>query len=106
VRATLGAVLVQIILLDIVFSLDSVITAVGMVDELGVMIAAVVIAVGIMMVSAGAISNFVNHHPTLKMLALSFLLLVGSCWCWRASTSTSPRATSTSPWPSLCSWSF
>ncbi|HLL57148.1 MAG TPA: TerC family protein [Rubrobacteraceae bacterium] len=77
VRATFGAVLVQIILLDIVFSLDSVITAVGMVDELGVMIAAVVIAVGIMMVSAGAISNFVNHHPTLKMLALSFLLLVG-----------------------------
>jgi predicted tellurium resistance membrane protein TerC len=77
VSATLGAVLVQIILLDIVFSLDSVITAVGMVDELGVMIAAVVIAVGIMMVSAGAISNFVNQHPTLKMLALSFLLLVG-----------------------------
>ncbi len=77
VRATLGAVLVQIILLDIVFSLDSVITAVGMVDELGVMIAAVVIAVGVMMVSAGAISNFVNRHPTLKMLALSFLLLVG-----------------------------
>lgn len=77
VKATLGAVLVQIMLLDIVFSLDSVITAVGMVDELGVMIASVVIAVGIMMVSAGAISNFVNRHPTLKMLALSFLLLVG-----------------------------
>src|SRR5918997_1194051 len=77
VSATLGAVLVQIILLDIVFSLDSVITAVGMVDELAVMIAAVVIAVGIMMVSAGAISSFVNRHPTLKMLALSFLLLVG-----------------------------
>lgn len=74
---TFSSVLVQIALLDIVFSLDSVITAVGMVDELGVMIAAVVIAVGIMMVSAGAISNFVNQHPTLKMLALSFLLLVG-----------------------------
>src|ERR671920_223797 len=77
VKATLSAVLVQIILLDIVFSLDAVITAVGMVDELAVMIAAVVIAVGVMMVSAGAISSFVNRHPTLKMLALSFLLLVG-----------------------------
>jgi predicted tellurium resistance membrane protein TerC len=77
VKSTLGAVLVQIMLLDIVFSLDSVITAVGMVDELGVMIAAVVIAVGVMMVSAGAISTFVNRHPTLKMLALSFLILVG-----------------------------
>ncbi len=77
VPAAFGAVLVQIILLDIVFSLDSVITAVGMVDELGVMIVAVVIAVGVMMVSAEAISSFVNRHPTLKMLALSFLLLVG-----------------------------
>ena len=77
VKANLGAVLVQITLLDIVFSLDSVITAVGMVDQLGVMIAAVVIAVGIMMISAGSISNFVNRHPTLKMLALSFLILVG-----------------------------
>jgi predicted tellurium resistance membrane protein TerC len=77
VRATLGAVLVQIMLLDIVFSLDSVITAVGMVDELGVMIAAVVIAVGIMMISAETVSGFVNRHPTLKMLALSFLLLIG-----------------------------
>ncbi len=77
VKATLGAVLVQIVVLDIVFSLDSVITAVGMVDELGVMIAAVVIAVLVMMISAEAISGFVNRHPTLKMLALSFLLLVG-----------------------------
>ncbi len=71
------AVLVQIVLLDIVFSLDSVITAVGMVDELGVMIAAVVIAVVIMLFSAKAISDFVNNHPTVKMLALAFLLLVG-----------------------------
>jgi predicted tellurium resistance membrane protein TerC len=77
VKATLGAVLVQIVILDIVFSLDSVITAVGMVDELGVMIAAVVIAVLVMMISAEAISGFVNRHRTLKMLALSFLLLVG-----------------------------
>jgi predicted tellurium resistance membrane protein TerC len=70
-------VIVQILLLDIVFSLDSVITAVGMANELGVMIAAVVIAVGIMMFSAEAISAFVNRHPTVKMLALSFLLLIG-----------------------------
>jgi predicted tellurium resistance membrane protein TerC len=64
-------------LLDIVFSLDSVITAVGMVDDLSVMIAAVIVAVLIMMVSAGPISDFVHRHPTVKMLALSFLLLIG-----------------------------
>jgi predicted tellurium resistance membrane protein TerC len=64
-------------LLDIVFSLDSVITAVGMVDELWVMIAAVMIAVGMMMLSAEPISDFVHRHPTVKMLALSFLLLIG-----------------------------
>jgi predicted tellurium resistance membrane protein TerC len=72
-----GSVVGQIMLLDIVFSLDSVITAVGMVRELGVMIAAVVIAVGVMMFSANAISAFVHRHPTIKMLALSFLLLIG-----------------------------
>jgi predicted tellurium resistance membrane protein TerC len=77
VAASFGAVIVQIILLDIVFSLDSVITAVGMVDEIGVMVAAVTVAVGIMLVSAGAISRFVDGHPTVKMLALSFLLLIG-----------------------------
>jgi predicted tellurium resistance membrane protein TerC len=71
------AVIVQILLLDIVFSLDSVITAVGMVDEVAVMIAAVVVAVGFMMVFAGPISRFVERHPTVKMLALSFLLLIG-----------------------------
>jgi predicted tellurium resistance membrane protein TerC len=64
-------------LLDIVFSLDSVITAVGMVDEVAVMIVAVIIAVVIMLFAAGPISNFVNQHPTIKMLALSFLLLIG-----------------------------
>lgn len=69
--------IVQIMLLDIVFSLDSVITAIGMVDQLAVMVAAVVIAVGFMLVFAGAVSNFVDRHPTIKMLALSFLLLVG-----------------------------
>lgn len=71
------ATIIQILLLDVVFSLDSVITAVGMADHIEVMIAAVVIAVGIMMVSASSISNFVNNHPTVKMLALSFLLLIG-----------------------------
>ncbi len=76
-RASFNSVVVQIVLLDAVFSLDSVITAVGMVDELAIMIAAVVIAVGIMLVSAGTISDFVNRHPTIKMLALSFLLLIG-----------------------------
>lgn len=67
----------QILVLDIVFSLDSVITAVGMAEHIEIMIAAVVIAVIVMMFSAGAISNFVNNHPTVKMLALSFLLLIG-----------------------------
>jgi predicted tellurium resistance membrane protein TerC len=70
-------VIFQILLLDIVFSLDSVITAVGMADHVEIMIAAVIIAVIIMMLSASSISNFVNKHPTVKMLALSFLLLIG-----------------------------
>jgi predicted tellurium resistance membrane protein TerC len=77
VAATFASVIVQIMLLDIVFSLDSVITAVGMVDELWVMIAAVIISVAIMMVAAEPISAFVHRHPTVKMLALSFLLLIG-----------------------------
>ena len=75
--ASLGGVLIQIMLLDVVFSLDSVITAVGMANSLGIMVAAVVIAVGVMLVSSGGISRFVNNHPTVKMLALSFLLLIG-----------------------------
>ena len=77
VAASFAAVLVQILLLDIVFSLDSVITAVGMAEDVSVMILAVMIAVGVMLVSAGPISNFVERHPTVKMLALSFLLLIG-----------------------------
>jgi len=76
--ATFGSVIVQIVLLDAVFSIDSVITAVGMADELAVMVAAVVIAVGVMMVSAKSIGEFVERHPTVKMLALSFLLLIGT----------------------------
>jgi predicted tellurium resistance membrane protein TerC len=75
--ASFGAILLQIVLLDIVFSLDSVITAVGLVKEIAIMITAVVIAVLVMMVFAGRISAFIERHPTLKMLALSFLLLIG-----------------------------
>jgi predicted tellurium resistance membrane protein TerC len=76
--SSMAAVIVQIMLIDIVFSLDSVITAVGMVDEVSVMIAANVIALGIMLAAAGAISAFVDRHPTIKMLALSFLVLIGT----------------------------
>lgn len=75
--ASFASVLIQIALLDIVFSLDSVITAVGMVDEVSVMVVAVIISVVIMMVAAEPISSFVHRHPTVKMLALSFLLLIG-----------------------------
>jgi predicted tellurium resistance membrane protein TerC len=71
------SVIVQIMILDLVFSLDSVITAVGMVQEVPVMVTAIIIAVGVMMLAAGPISSFVEHHPTVKMLALSFLILVG-----------------------------
>jgi predicted tellurium resistance membrane protein TerC len=77
VAPSLRSVLIQIMLLDIVFSLDSVITAVGMVDELGVMVAAVVTAVAFMMVFARPVSEFVERHPTVKILALSFLILIG-----------------------------
>ncbi|HYI05058.1 MAG TPA: TerC family protein [Reyranella sp.] len=77
VAASFASVIVQILLLDIVFSLDSVITAVGMAEDVMVMIIAVVIAVGVMLVSAGTISDFVERHPTVKMLALSFLILIG-----------------------------
>ena len=75
--SALAGVIFQIALLDIVFSLDSVITAVGMAEDVGVMVTAVVIAVGFMMLSAGRVSDFVSRHPTVKMLALSFLLLIG-----------------------------
>lgn len=77
VKPSFISVIVQILLLDIVFSLDSVITAVGMVDEIWIMIAAVVVAIVFMIVFAGPISNFVERRPTVKMLALSFLLLIG-----------------------------
>jgi len=77
VAATFASVIGQILLLDLVFSLDSIITAVGLVDELPIMVAAVIVAVGVMIAFAGIISRFVDHHPTIKMLALSFLMLIG-----------------------------
>ncbi|WP_319547665.1 TerC family protein [Desulfogranum marinum] len=76
-KATLGSMLVQIALLDIVFSLDSVITAVGLADHISIMAIAIVVAVGVMLFSAKSIGDFVDAHPTIKILALSFLLLVG-----------------------------
>jgi len=77
VGPSFAAVIIQIAMLDIVFSLDSVITAVGMANEISIMITAVILAIGVMMFSAGPISAFVNRHPTVKVLALSFLLLIG-----------------------------
>jgi predicted tellurium resistance membrane protein TerC len=77
VKAAFGAILVQVTLLDIVFSLDSVITAVGMVQQVPIMVIAIVIAVGFMMFFAKSLGEFVERHPTVKMLALSFLLLIG-----------------------------
>ena len=78
VKAKFGAVLFQIILIDLVFSLDSIITAVGMVDEVAIMVAAVVLSVGLMLCFASAIGRFVSAHPTIKMLALSFLFVIGT----------------------------
>jgi predicted tellurium resistance membrane protein TerC len=77
VRSTFASVIVQIIVIDAVFSLDSIITAVGMVDELAVMVAAVVASVALMMTFSGAIARFVSKHPTIKMLALGFLFVIG-----------------------------
>jgi predicted tellurium resistance membrane protein TerC len=77
VKATFAAVILQIMIIDLVFSLDSIITAVGMVDDVRVMIAAVIASVGLMMLFAGPIGRFVSDHPTIKMLALSFLVVVG-----------------------------
>jgi predicted tellurium resistance membrane protein TerC len=77
VPPSFAAVIIQIAVLDIVFSLDSVITAVGMADAISIMVTAVILAIGVMMFSAGPISAFVNRHPTVKVLALSFLLLIG-----------------------------
>lgn len=77
VKASFTSVIIQVLLLDVVFSLDSVITAVGMVDEIAIMVIAVLFAAVVMIISADTIGNFVERHPTIKMLALSFLLLIG-----------------------------
>jgi predicted tellurium resistance membrane protein TerC len=77
VAPSMAAVIAQIMVLDIVFSLDSVITAVGMADDLSVMVTAVILAVGVMMLSARTVHQFVDNHPTIKVLALSFLILIG-----------------------------
>jgi predicted tellurium resistance membrane protein TerC len=76
-RASFRSVIIQVVLIDAVFSLDSIITAVGLSDQIGVMITAVVIAIGVMLIAAGPLATFVERHPTVKMLALSFLLLIG-----------------------------
>ena len=77
VKATFGAIILQIMVIDLVFSLDSIITAVGMVNEVAVMIAAVIVSVGLMMLFASPIGRFVSAHPTIKMLALAFLVVIG-----------------------------
>ncbi|WP_395815817.1 TerC family protein [Devosia sp.] len=77
-KAAFSAIIAQIIVIDMVFSIDSIITAVGMVEQVQVMIAAVIVAVGIMFIASGPIANFVAKHPTTKMLALAFLLLIGT----------------------------
>lgn len=77
-KATMGAVITQIVIIDIVFSLDSVITAVGITDAIAIMITAILVAAGVMIFSAGAVSRFVKRHPTMKMLALAFLILIGT----------------------------
>lgn len=76
-KVTFAATLVQIVLLDMVFSFDSILTAVGLTEEVTIMIIAVIISIGVMMIFAGAISRFINKHPTLQILALSFLILIG-----------------------------
>jgi predicted tellurium resistance membrane protein TerC len=101
VHAAFWSVIIQIMLLDIVFSLDSVITAVGMANELMIMIIAVILAAVVMIFASGAIAKFVEAHPTIKMLALSFLLLIGfSPSLWRACTSTFRKDTFTLLWVS------
>jgi hypothetical protein len=104
VRAAFTAIILQIIIIDMVFSLDSIITAVGMVDEVSVMIAAVMVSVGLMMLFARAIGEFVSAHPSIKMLALSFLLVVGVMLIAEGFDHKVPKGTSTSRWRSPWRW--
>lgn len=103
-KANLMAIIVQIILIDLVFSLDSIITAVGMVDDVRIMIAAVVISLGLMMLFAKGIGQFVDAHPSIKMLALSFWWW--SVWCWwpKGLATMCPKAISTLAWLSPLAW--
>ena len=103
-RGFIGVV-AQIMVLDIVFSLDSVITAVGMVDEVAIMIAAIVIAMAIMLFAMEMVNGFVERHPSLKILALAFLILIGVVLVADGSASTCPRATCTARWRSRSGWS-
>ncbi len=77
IKSSAGAVLVQIVLLDLIFSFDSILTAIGLTDKVPLMIVAIIIAIGVMMIFAGAVSRFINGHPTLQILALAFLILIG-----------------------------
>ena len=102
--AKFGTVLAQIVVLDLVFLLNAMITFVGMVNKIPVMIASIMIAVGIMMFTVGAISDFIHHQPTITMLALAFPLIGTSLVGERRAKCTSRRATSTSQWPSRSWW--
>ena len=96
---------IQIALIDIVFSLDSVFVAVGLAKDLAIMVAAIIAAVLVMMWVAGPIGDFVDRHPTIKMLALAFLILIGATLVAEACTSKCRRSTSTSRWRSRRPWS-
>ncbi len=97
IYASFWVIVTQIVVLDAVFSLDSIITAVGMVDHLVIMMMAVVIAIGIMLVASKPLTRFVNAHPTVVVLCLGFLLMIGFSWWPRPSASRCPRATCTPP---------
>jgi len=103
-RGAFLLVLVQILLIDIVFSLDSVITAVGMANEISIMVIAMVAAMLVMLVSAGAVSGFVNRHPSVKILALAFLLLIGVMLVAEGMGTHVAKGYIYSPWPSHSSW--
>ena len=103
---TFSSVIVQIVLLDIVFSLDSVITAIGMTTNITIAVVAVMISIGIMLVAAKPLADFVNRHPTVKILALSFLLLIGMTLVAEGLDSTFRRGTSTSRWRSRSWWKY
>jgi predicted tellurium resistance membrane protein TerC len=95
-----GMVIAQIAVIDIVFSLDSVIAAVGMANQTWIMVCAILLAVAVMLLAAGPLGRFIDLQPTIKMLALAFISWSASTWCWKASRCTFRRATSTARWAS------